>query len=337
MALNDSGGTIGDLAPALGKFPANHAYYVREFIMIAKPELVYDMFGTPKDIPRNSSNVITFNKVLKLATLENTPLSEGISPVEQQFQLARLNKAINQFGGAARTTDRLTEESVNGLTSEFNTRIAEQGGETMNKVVRDDLVGGSNVRFANGVIDRDAITAAGQFVGDYTFMFQAFKNEKVKAVKPMTTGSTNIATQPVAETYAVVVPVEATGFLESLDDSNGNKFRNVETYASQQMTWMNEYGKYKQFSFIINTETKVVSNAAGTPQDISLSLVFGKGAYHVTRIAKSDVEIFIKPLGSSGSLDPIDQRASIGWKAKKGAVIVQPTYMFRYEYSLGDT
>ncbi len=99
MALNVSTGTLGDLNPALGAFPANHAYYVREFIMIANPELVYDMFGTPKDIPRNNSNRITFNKVLKLATLESSPLTEGVTPTEQQFQLARIEKAVKAPGG----------------------------------------------------------------------------------------------------------------------------------------------------------------------------------------------------------------------------------------------
>jgi N4-gp56 family major capsid protein len=338
MALNVSTGTLGDLAPALGAFPANHAYYVREFIEIANPQLVYDMFGTPKDIPNNNSNNITFNKVLKLP---NDPagriLTEGVTPTEQQFQLVRLEKTVNQYGGFATTTDRLTEESINGLTSEFNTRIAEQGGETMNKVVRDDLTGGSNVRYANGVADRDSITASGVFAADFNFMWESLKNEKVKSIRPMTSGSENTGTLPTKETYPVVVSVEAAALIEALDDGNGNTYIGVEKYASQRSTWMNEHGTFKQFSFIVNTETTVVSNAAGTPQDINLSLVFGKGAYHTTRIGSSDVDVIIKPLGSAGTADPLNQRSTIGWKAKKAAVIVQPTYMFRYEFSLGDT
>ena len=336
MTLNTSTGTIGDNAPAAGAFPANHEYYVREFTEIANPELVYDLFGTPKDIPNNSSNTIKFNKVLKLDTDASYQLTEGVTPTEQTFQLARIEKAINQYGGYARTTDRLTEESINGLTSEFNTRIAEQGAEVMNKVVRDDLNGGTNVRYQGGAANRDAITASAMPFGDFDFMFQAFKLEKVKPIRPMTMGSQNINTTPTRETYPVIVPVESTDLLESLDDSKGNTFINTEKYGSQRPVWMNEYGTFKQFSFILNTEVDVVENAAGTPQDIALASVFGKGAYHYTHIGRSSVDVIIKPLGSSGSLDPLNQRSSIGWKAKKGAVIVQPTYMFRYEFSLGD-
>ena len=60
-------------------------------------------------------------------------------------------------------------------------------------------------------------------------------------------------------------------------------------------------------------------------------------AYHTTKVGAGDVQIFIKSLGSGGTNDPLDQRSTIGWKALKGAVIVQPTYMFQYEFSLGAT
>jgi len=336
MALNVSTGTIGDAAPAAGAFPANHKYYVAEFIRIANPEAVYDMFGTPANISPNNSNTIVFNKVAKLSTLEGTTLTEGTTPTEQQFTMTRLEKAIDQYGGFATTTDRLSEESVNGLTSQFNMRIAEQGGETMNKVCRDDLLGGTNVRYQGGAANQDAITTSAMPYGDFDYMFKAFKNEKVKPIRPMVNGSTNIGTTPMRETYPVIVPWEAIGLLEALDDGQGNTFTNTENYASQRATWTNEYGSFKQFSFIGDTEGKTVENGAGTPQTISQSLVFGKGAFHTTMIGASDVEVIIKPLGSGGTTDPLNQRSTIGWKAKKGAVIVQPTYMFRYEFSLGD-
>ena len=336
MALNVSSGTLGDLAPAAGSFPNNHAYYVREFIEIANPELVYEQFGTPKPIPKNGSNEIVFNKVLKMATLEGSALSEGVTPTEQTFQMVRLNQTVDQYGGYARVTDRLHEESINGITSEFNQRMGEQGGETMNKVVRDGLTGGGNVRYKDGVATRDLITAAGVSATDFDFMYQAFKLEKVKPITPMTKGSPNQGTLPVREAYYVVCAVEAIPLIEALDDGLGNTFQSVETYAGQISTSTNEHGRFKNFVFILDTESATVVNAAGTPQDINLSLVFGKGAYHYTTIANSDMELIIKPLGSSGDLDALNQRSSIGWKAKKAAVIVQPTYMFRYEFSLGD-
>lgn len=337
MGLNNSSGTLGDSAPALGSFPANHEFYVRDFIEIANPILLFDMFGTPRDIPNNSSNVIKFNKVLKLSTLEDSPLSEGVTPVEQQAQMVRLSKAIDQYGGFMTTTDRLQNESINGLTAEFNEIIAEQGGETMNKVTRDDLLGSTNIRYAGGVADRDSITSSTMPFGDFDFMFQAFKLEHVKVPRNATGGSENLGTLPQRRQYPCIFPVESQGLIEALDDGNDQKYVSAERYMTQKALWPDEEGSFKHFAFLTNTEVKVVSNAAGTPQDIALGLIFGQKAYHTTKVGAGDVQIFIKPLGSGGTNDPLDQRATIGWKALKGAVIVQPTYMFQYEFSLGAT
>lgn len=336
---NLSTGTIGDAAPSAGQHPANHKYYLREFIEVASPELVYEMFGETASIPNNNSNTIVVNQVLKLATTEGSPLSEGVTPSEQNFTTVRLEKAIDQYGGYAITSDRLTEESVNGITSEFNRVLGEQAGETMNLVCRDDLLGGTNERIAGAAVNVDALgaaTSSATAVADLVYMFKAFKNEKVKPIRPMTNGSTNIGTLPTRESYAVVLPIEAIGMLEGMDDGNGNKFVNAESYAGQKQTWMNEYGTFKQFAFIIDTEASVVQNANATVQDIAQALVFGKGAYKTTTLAQGGIKRITKPLGSSGTADPLDQRASMGWKAKKGCFIVQPTYMFRWEFSLGD-
>jgi len=218
MALNTSGGTLGDNAPSIGDFPANHEFYVKDFIEIANPILLFDMFGTPRDIPNNSSNVIKFNKVLKLSTLEDTPLSEGVTPTEQQGQMVRLSKAIDQYGGFMTTTDRLENESIDGLTLEFNEIIAEQGGETMNKVTRDDLLGSTNIRYAGGVANRDAITTSSMPFADFDFMFQAFKLERVKTPRMATGGSENLGTLPQRRQFPCIFPVESQGLIESLDD-----------------------------------------------------------------------------------------------------------------------
>jgi len=337
MALNSSTGTLGDAAPALGAFPANHSYFVKEFIEIAAPEALYDMFGNSRAIPKNNSNSISYNKVAKLATLEGTALTEGVTPTEQQLTLTRISKTVDQYGGFITVTDRLQDESVAGLMSELNTRNAEQAAETMNLVKRDDLLGGTNVRYANAAANQNAITASGVFAADFDFMYQAFLNEKVKAIRPMTNGSPNINTTPTRETYPSIVKPSATTLLEALDDSNGNTYINTERYASQRPTWMNEHGTFKQFSFITDTESAIVSNAAATPQDINQSLVLGKGAYDVITIADGNVQIIMKPLGSAGTADPLDQRATLGWKSKCAIIIKQQTYMFRYEFSVGAT
>ena len=53
--------------------------------------------------------------------------------------------------------------------------------------------------------------------------------------------------------------------------------------------------------------------------------------YGTTEIAGGGLELIVKPLDSGGSSDPLDQRASVAWKATRAAVRLQEAYMVRIE------
>lgn len=60
-------------------------------------------------------------------------------------------------------------------------------------------------------------------------------------------------------------------------------------------------------------------------------LFLGKNAYGVTEIGGGGMRTIIKPLGSGGSSDPLEQRATIGWKALLTAKILVEQYIRRVE------
>lgn len=60
-------------------------------------------------------------------------------------------------------------------------------------------------------------------------------------------------------------------------------------------------------------------------------LFFGKNAYGKTKITGGGLKTIIKQLGSAGTADPLDQRATIGWKALMTAKILVPEYIRRLE------
>ena len=59
-------------------------------------------------------------------------------------------------------------------------------------------------------------------------------------------------------------------------------------------------------------------------------LFLGKGAYGVVDLSEG-TEVIVKPRGSSGTADPLDQRATAGWKATKVAERLVEAYMVRIE------
>ena len=59
-------------------------------------------------------------------------------------------------------------------------------------------------------------------------------------------------------------------------------------------------------------------------------LFIGKGAYGVIDLSEG-TEVIVKPRGSSGTADPLDQRSSVGWKGVHAAAILYDEYILRVE------
>lgn len=61
------------------------------------------------------------------------------------------------------------------------------------------------------------------------------------------------------------------------------------------------------------------------------TLVIAQNAYGVTEIAGGGLQHIVKQLGSAGTADPLNQRATVGWKATKTAERLVEPYMVRIE------
>lgn len=59
--------------------------------------------------------------------------------------------------------------------------------------------------------------------------------------------------------------------------------------------------------------------------------VIGANAYATTSLEGAGLEHIVKPLGSGGSSDPLNQRSTVGWKATKAAERLVEEYMVRIE------
>ena len=66
---------------------------------------------------------------------------------------------------------------------------------------------------------------------------------------------------------------------------------------------------------------------------IYCTMLVGDGAYGVTDIEGLGLEQIIKQLGSGGTADPLNQRATIGWKASAAAVRLVEENMVRLEHT----
>ena len=66
-------------------------------------------------------------------------------------------------------------------------------------------------------------------------------------------------------------------------------------------------------------------------RDVYATLVMGDNAYGTTEIEGGGLQHIVKQLGSAGTADPLNQRATAGWKATKVAKRLVEEYMVRIE------
>ena len=86
---------------------------------------------------------------------------------------------------------------------------------------------------------------------------------------------------------------------------------------------------YSEDAGALDPETK-------TAMDVHSTLIFGKDAYGVVDVAGSGaLQIIIKPHGTAGTQDPLDQRATVGAKvAAYTAVILNELWLLRIEHAV---
>ena len=71
--------------------------------------------------------------------------------------------------------------------------------------------------------------------------------------------------------------------------------------------------------------------AGAEGRDVYATLVMGDNAYGTTQLGGEGLQHIVKQLGSAGTSDPLNQRATVGWKANKVTVRLVEAFMVRIE------
>jgi N4-gp56 family major capsid protein len=73
--------------------------------------------------------------------------------------------------------------------------------------------------------------------------------------------------------------------------------------------------------------------AGAEGRDVYSALFIGSDAYGVTEVEGGGLKTIVKQLGSAGAADPLNQRATSGWKATHTAEILSELFMVRVEHT----
>ena len=279
-------------------------YYSDYLIDNAVPKLVHDQFGQKHPIPKNGGKTIEFRKYSPLPKLL-TPLTEGVTPDGQSLTVTTIEATVDQYGGYVTISDMLQLSAIDNNMVQATKLLGNQAGASLDTITREVLNGGTNVVYAGGVTSREALTAENKLtVDDIKKAVRALKNQNAEKI---------------GDSYVAIIHPDVT-----YDLTNDPAWQAVKDYDPKDW-YEGEIGKIAGVRFVETTEAKIFEGG------VYSTLVLGDNAYGVTEIEGGGLQHIVKQLGSAGTADALDQRATCGWKATKVAERLVEQFMVRIE------
>lgn len=306
------------------------AFYSRTLLTRVVPLFVHTRWGQVRDIPRQGgTNTIRFRRYGNLAAA-TTPLSEGVTPAGKQLSQTVITAVVQQYGDFITVTDVVDYESPDPELMIAAEVLGDQAGDTLDQITRDVLAAGTNVQYANGAGARASIDSTDKIsLTEIKMATRTLKNNNTRKITTMIAPSTGYNTEPVNACFIGICSADTTYDLDALDG-----YTPIEKYSSQMGVMEGEVGKLKEVRFVETTNAKVFEGAGAAGIDVHATLIFGRDWYGVTRISGEAMKNIVKPLGSAGTADPLEQRATSGWKATFVAKILNDDFGVRIEHAV---
>ena len=285
-------------------------YYNRELLRTFEPNLVHLQFGDEHRMPPHSGLVMNMRKLIPLET-NTKALSEGDPGESVMLAETEVTVQLQQYGEYARCTDKLDLTHLDMDIMRRTKLFGDAGARSIDAVVREELAKCANVIYAGGKASRAELTAADKLTS----------RELRKAVKTL---KKNHA-QTFGGYYVAIIGPDTM-----YDLQEDEAFVKVSQYQDKENIYTGEVGRLFGVRLVETTEAKIFEGAGASGADVAS--VMGQYAYGVTSLKGAKPRVIVKPAGSAGTADPLDQISTVGWKMDGfGAKLLQPEYAVRIE------
>lgn len=218
-----------------------------------------------------------------------------------------ISATVSQYGQAAYLSDLDIKQAMDPQIPEYVENMSEAMHECLDLVTRDVLVAATNIQYANGRAERSLVIS-----GDFLTLVELRKAKRTLKranAEPIEDGK-----------YVVLGHPDTTYDLEG--DSNitnvwvtGNGLGKAEQY------WQGTF-KDLPLGFRYYESSIVPITRASGYGDIYNTWVLGKEYYGTVKLSALPARVIVHQPGTSGVADPLDQVATVGWKANFAAVIL---------------
>lgn len=238
-------------------------------------------------------------------------------------------------------TDVVADLAEDPVLQDASMLCGEQAAETIESLLWDVIIGGTNVYFANGSARGDVNSVIS--LNKQRAITRHLKSERAKKVTSMLSSSVKYGTEAVDAAFLAFAHTDCEADIRGLAG-----FTPTEKYGSMKALPY-EIGKVEDVRYIMTpimapvadaggtAATNTTVSTTGTASDVYPIVYVGKEAYgHVALKGPEAIAPMIRNPGTIDSSDPLGQKGSVGWKTYHKAMILNQAWMVRLEVAVSD-
>ena len=275
--------------------------------------------GTQKVLPKGQNKYVFSLATKSVGTVAGLTLTEGTTPTEGSWAMEQQEVSLTQIGEYIILSDVVLQDSPVEIIANALSDIAMNVAAVADILVQDVIDAGTNVYYSGDATARNNISS----------------NDTMSASNISKAQATLLANNAKPYDGGMFMGVIHPHVLHDLRIETGTgAWLDANKYVTPEKIFKGEIGALSGVRVVVSPNLQYfadASNGSGSTGTIDVypTYFFGKDAYGVVR--EGEPQSVFNPLGSSGSADPLKQRASAGVKFRVGATILRQNALVRYE------
>ncbi len=306
----------------------------RRLLSRFRSENRYNKYGMQNGIPKNGGKSMSFRRMEIIwptgaiatfgasASAGSLLLTEGTPPAATNATWTEVIGTVSQYGQYSLISDMAENQSLDDIVPEYTENYSESMRDGLDLITRDVLVAGTNVQYASTAASRGAV-GSGMYLS-LAELRRAKRTLRKSNAKPLRSAGGR---------YVVITNPDGVFDLEG-DTNISTAWQNAGNRGESNQVFDVIYQDLPNgFRLEETTLARVFASAGLSGADVIASLVLGEEAYGTLKLDAMPAGIIAKDRGSAGTNDPLNQVASVGWKAAHTAVVLNQLNMIRIEHA----
>lgn len=247
-------------------------------------------------------------------TYQQAVLVEGVTPADQNSNFSTVDVVCTQYGVSETVTDIAVKDSPIDIYAYTAAELMRQMAQVVDTNIQVTLQGGTNVVYSGSATSRATVSAVAS-----STKFADIAAQMDALAAPRFDGGKFVS---------VIHPFVKRDLLTEVGSTTAGFFE-ASKYSEPENIFNGEFGEMFGIRFIESPNIQAFVGAGASGVNVYPSYVLGREAYVV--VQSTPLETIVKPIGSGGTSDPLNQRGTVSVKIRFGSSILKPEALWRLE------